>query len=147
MFFCSFFASFLALGVALFPSFALAQESELIVCVNDCGFADLIELANAVINFLMFQIAVPLATIGFAWAGWILMTSGGDPGAKKRAKDIGMNVLWGFGIAMSAWLIVDTIFDALLKPEIQTFTLALVHEVSLAPVTAFTWEMVAGLVS
>lgn len=129
-----------------FPAFVFAQ-TDLVVCTDECEFADLIKLANVVIKFLMFQIATPLAAIGFAVAGWKLMTSGGDSGAKTEAKRIGMNVLIGFGIAMSAWLVVDTIFDALLKPEIQTFTLAFVPTSTLAPAISSTWEILTTLVS
>lgn len=139
-------ASLFAFLFLFFPAFVFAQ-TDLVVCTDDCKFADLIKLANVVIKFLMFQIATPLAAIGFAVAGWKLMTSGGNTSAKEDAKKIGWSVLIGFGIAMSAWLVVDTIFDALLKPEIQTFTLAFVPTSTLAPVISSTWEILTTLVS
>jgi len=99
-------------------SIANAQEG-LVPCggVDEpaCNFTFLIQLVQKVINFLLVTVAVPLATILFAYAGWLYMSAGGDPGKVARGHQIFRNVLVGLVIALAAWLIVNTIASALLK--------------------------------
>lgn len=78
-----------------------------------CGFDELMKLINKVINFLLFTIAVPLAAIIFAYAGFLLITAGGDPAKATKAKAIIKNLLIGFIIALAAWLIINTILSTL----------------------------------
>ncbi len=81
--------------------------------VGGCGFNELMELINKVINFLLFKIAMPLAALIFAYAGFLLITAGGDPSKVTKAKAIIRNLLIGFVIALAAWLIVNTILSTL----------------------------------
>lgn len=83
---------------------------------DPCGFDDLIELANVVINNLTV-IAILGASIAFIWVGFQLLTSQGDAGAMKKAKDAGVNVLKGLFFVLAAWVIVKTITSVLLSPE------------------------------
>ena len=83
---------------------------------HPCGFNDLIALAVAVINNLVV-ISVILATIAFLWIGFTLVTSGGDTGAREKAKNAAVSVLKGFIFVLAAWLIVYTITNVLLKPN------------------------------
>ncbi len=78
-----------------------------------CGFDELMKLINKVINFLLFTIAMPLAAIIFAYAGFLLITAGGDPAKVTQAKAIIKNLLIGFVIALAAWLIINTILSTL----------------------------------
>lgn len=90
----------------------------LIVCdgVNvPCTFSHLILLTQNLISHLIV-LSTFFATGAFAWAGIILLTSGGNESAKNRAKDIFLKVLKGYLWILGAWLLVYTITSVLLKP-------------------------------
>lgn len=81
--------------------------------ITGCGFPELILLISNIITFLLFTIATPLAALIFAYAGIMLLTSGGDTGKLKTAKKIIGNLLIGYVIALAAWLIINTILSKL----------------------------------
>ena len=91
----------------------------LIVCgteaLGDCTFNSLIVLAQNLITDLIV-ISTFLATIAFAYAGFILLTSGGNESAKTKAKEIFRKVLIGYLWILGAWLLVYTITSVLLRP-------------------------------
>ena len=80
-----------------------------------CDFSSLIVLVNHLINDLVILAAL-FATAGLAYAGFKLMTSGGDEGAWKAAKATAWSVLKGFLWILVAWLLVYTITNGLLAP-------------------------------
>lgn len=86
------------------------------ICYNgaDCSFGDVMRLITSVINFLIY-LSIPIAAIAFAWAGWIMVTSGGSESKKEQAKEIFTKVAIGFIFVLSAWLIVRFITTALLQ--------------------------------
>ena len=90
----------------------------LIVCektANDpCTFGHLITLAQNLITDLII-LSTFLAVAVFAYAGFILLTSGGSVSKKEQAVKIFWNVLWGYLWILFAWLIVYTITSVLLK--------------------------------
>ncbi|OHB08539.1 MAG: hypothetical protein A3I86_02715 [Candidatus Zambryskibacteria bacterium RIFCSPLOWO2_02_FULL_39_14] len=96
-----------------------AQDFNLIVCGTDalgeCTLSDLVTLLQRLINALII-ISTFLATIAFAYAGFLLLTSGGNEGSKTKAKDIFIKVLMGYLWILGAWLIVYTISSVLLRP-------------------------------
>jgi len=88
----------------------------LIVCDGpNCKFSDLIVLAQNLINDLIV-ISTFLATAAFAYAGFILLTSGGSESAKTRAKEVFRKVLIGYLWILGAWLLIYTITSVLLNP-------------------------------
>lgn len=97
----------------------LAQSFNLIVCqgttADPCTFAKLIELLQNLINALIL-FSTLLATAAFAYAGFKLLTSGGNESAKNDAKDIFIKVLKGYLWILGAWLLVYTITSFLLEP-------------------------------
>ncbi len=99
--------------ILLVPVFFVTAAGLVPDCPNGCNFNDLMIMINRVIKFLLFTIATPLAAIIFAYAGFLLITSGGDPGKKTQAKKIIGNLLIGYIIALAAWLIVNTIVTGL----------------------------------
>lgn len=106
----------LASLVISLPLFVFAAD--LIPCGQEgdtCTFNDLAKLVQAVISFLAFYIAAPLATLAIMYAGFKYLTSMDKPGPREEAKKILQNVLIGFFFVLAAWLIVDTILDVLLK--------------------------------
>jgi uncharacterized membrane protein len=91
---------------------------KLIVCgdkIEDpCTFGHLILLAQNLINDLVI-LSTFLATAAFAYAGLILLTSGGNESKKNQAKEIFRKVLIGYLWILGAWLLVYTITKALLN--------------------------------
>lgn len=80
---------------------------------DPCNFNALMVLINRVIDFALFYLATPLAAVIFAYAGFLLITSGGSQEKMTKAKHILGNVLIGYVIALAAWLIVNTILNTL----------------------------------
>jgi hypothetical protein len=78
-----------------------------------CGFKELIDLVNKVLNFILFKLAIPIGAIMFCYAGFLLITSGGDTEARGTAKKIALGVVKGLVFAAAAWLIVHLILDTL----------------------------------
>ena len=101
----------LILATLLFPS--LAGATGLVVCGNvvtdPCTFDKLIEQVRVVINFLIFQVAAPLAAVMFAYAGFVYVTNRGSESQIKQAHEIFGNVFIGLVIALSAWLVINFI--------------------------------------
>lgn len=94
-----------------------APAPVLIVCDGpNCTFNSLLLLVERVITFLIY-ISIPLASISFAWAGFLLIFSGGSEQKKNEAKSIFTKTAIGFIIVLSAWLIIYFISKALLYDE------------------------------
>lgn len=73
-------------------------------------------LVENIINFI-FILASIFATAVIAWAGMLLLTSRGDEGQMKKAKEMIWKVVWGYVWILVAWLLVYTISNALLKDD------------------------------
>lgn len=80
-----------------------------------CDFKSLVMLVNVLINNLVI-ISTLLAVMVFIYAGFILLTSGGNPGARDRAKGMLGKVVVGYLVVLAAWIIVYTITSVLLDP-------------------------------
>ncbi len=76
----------------------------------DCHFKDLIEFVNIALDFII-KLAVVIAPISFAWAGFLILTSGGDPGKLKQGKEILVKVGIGFAIILAAYLVISFIMN------------------------------------
>ncbi len=88
---------------------------------QECGFIDLLALGQNIIKYLVL-LSIPIAALSFAWAGFLYLTSSGDTGKIKKAKEIFWKVMWGFIFILTAWLLVyvatsllDPGFNFLLK--------------------------------
>ncbi len=95
----------------------LAQSFNLIVCDGvtiPCTFSSLIQLTQNLITALI-TISTLLAVAAFAYAGFLLLTSGGSPGKKDEAKKVFTKVLIGYLWILGAWLLVYTITSVLLN--------------------------------
>lgn len=79
----------------------------------DCTECDLVALGNELLKWLIGVLMVVFAIIT-AWAGFGLVTSGGNPSAKQDAKNKLSNAIIGLIIVLAAWLLVDTVMRALL---------------------------------
>ena len=77
---------------------------------TSCDFNALMALVNKVINFILFSMAIPIAAIMFAYAGFKMVIAGGEAAhARTEAKEIFTNTIIGLIIAVAAWLIISTI--------------------------------------
>lgn len=96
-----------------FPDSGQEFESGLITCgqegLPECDFEQLLLLVNKVLRFLIFVIGVPIITLSFAYAGFLMVTSGGNPSKKDEAKSIIGNAIVGLIVLLAAWLIVRTV--------------------------------------
>ncbi len=105
----------LSLVALVVPVFVFADSAPLVPCDGvtvPCDFGALMRLVNNVIQFVLIAV-VPLAAIIFAYAGFVLLTSGGSDEKKGQAKKIFSNVAIGLVIVLAAWLIIETVIHAL----------------------------------
>lgn len=98
------------------PALSLAAEP-LVPCATStntkaCGFNDLMTLVNNIINFILFYMAIPIAAVMFAYAGFLLVTAGGEAAhARTEAKNIFTNAMIGLVLAAGCWLIIKTLLS------------------------------------
>ncbi len=78
-----------------------------------CSACDLGYLVENIIT-LLIGLSIPIAAGLFAWAGVLYFTSGANPGNIEKAKSIFRNALVGFLIAITAWLVINTLLQTLL---------------------------------
>jgi len=88
---------------------------------KECGFNDLIILANNIINSLILKVAVPLAALGFMWVGGKMILSPNKESAKTEAKQSFANIAMGFGIMLGAYILIKTVLFAFLTDEQTSF--------------------------
>ena len=96
------------------PVFSLAADG-LVPCDNvttTCDFNAFMDLINKVIRFILLDLAVPIAAIMFAYAGFLLVKAQGGE-ARTEAKKIFTNVALGLIFVAAAWLIVRTLLSIL----------------------------------
>ncbi len=84
--------------------------------LSDCHFDDLIRLGVNIINFLIV-LSTALAAVAIAYAGFLLLSSGGNSSKRTQAKDILTKVAIGLFFIIAGWLIVNQIIVALLDPN------------------------------
>ena len=108
-----FFSFFILFAPAL--SFAAQNPSllGLVTCNEKCDFNDLMTLINKVIHFVLYDMAIPIAAIMFAYAGFLLVTAGGETGAVTKARSIFTNTVLGLIFAVAAFVIIRTILSIL----------------------------------
>ena len=100
---------FLIMGTAIPLAFVYAEGNQLITCEgNGCRLCDLVFLGQMLINF-MVMIGSIVATIGFIWAGFLLVTSGGNQESRSKAKGIFTDVVVGLVIMLTGFIVVNTI--------------------------------------
>ncbi|PJC49310.1 hypothetical protein CO033_02135, partial [Candidatus Nomurabacteria bacterium CG_4_9_14_0_2_um_filter_32_10] len=78
---------------------------------HPCDFYQLLDLINKVINFIIVGLVIPIAAIMFAYAGFELLTSGGETSKREKAKSIFLNVAIGLIVVVAAFLIVQTVLS------------------------------------
>src|SRR3989344_401729 len=98
--------SFVIFLMLIMPAVSLAVNTPLVTCTDGkvCGFNELMALVNRVIQFILFDMALPIAAIMFIYAGFLMITAGGEAaGARTKAKSIFTNAVLGLVFAAAAW--------------------------------------------
>lgn len=107
-------------GASLIPCGQSAGTPDIIVngvsyvTTNPCGFNDLIILANTIIHFLMIDVAVPLAALGFMYVGGRLVILQNKESEWEKAKEGFADIGKGFAIMLGAYVLIKTILFAFL---------------------------------
>jgi hypothetical protein len=116
----------LSLGIAiLLPTLALAASDSSYTGLVPCGVSSDPNLATScqacnlvslVQNLIMFLIglAIPISMGMFAYAGILYFTQASNTENVGKAKKIFTSTAFGFVLALCAWLIVNTILNAVL---------------------------------
>ncbi len=86
-----------------------------------CDFTAFMDLINNGIDFILKFLAIPIAAIMFTYAGFKLVTSGGNTEARGQAKKIFTNATLGLIFAAAAVLIIKTILIILGYQNIGLF--------------------------
>jgi hypothetical protein len=112
------FVIILTLLVMPIISFAaeVAPNNGLVTCDNvntPCNFNSLMDTVNKVITFVLKDMVIPIAAIMFAYAGFLLVTSGGSTENRGKAKRIFTDAVIGLALAVAGWLIISTILAIL----------------------------------
>lgn len=109
--------SLLALCILLMPV-ALSYAKPLVPCDGpDCRLCDIVTLGQNIITWLIGVMAT-LCALVVAIAGLKMVTAGGNHGAVTEARNMMTNVVIGFIIILSAWLVVDTIMKMFLDEQV-----------------------------
>jgi len=112
-----FVAPLVLLVMLAVPALAFAQGGglpEKVVSCNgaDCTVCDIAKTAQNVLNTGIYLL-VFLSAVLFAWAGWKMLTAGGNSEAYAKGKSIFGNVVIGFVIVLAGWLVVDTLMKTM----------------------------------
>ena len=94
---------------------AIARAGGLVPCggpgEDACTFEHLTVMVNNVVQFALFNIAIPVAVIVVVIGGVMIMTSGGNESKIARGKQMVTGTFVGLLIAFGAWLIVETVIS------------------------------------
>jgi len=80
---------------------------------ESCTLCHLWELASNIINFLSFNLAIPMAVLLFVAAGIIFLISGGNQEKVTLARSIYNNTVIGLFIIFTSWLLIDTLLKSI----------------------------------
>jgi len=94
-------------------AYAGVHTGPIVPCTDNCNLCHFWQLGSNIINFISFNLAIPIAVLLFVVAGIIFIVSGGDENRITLAKKIFTNVVFGLIIIMSSWLLIDTLFKTI----------------------------------
>ncbi len=99
-------------GTSMFESGIVPCGTNVPGTNHPCTFADLVRLVQNITQFLLY-LAVFVATVLFAYAGFLYMFAAGNPGEISKAHRIFFDAGIGLVFMASAWLIVKLIVSVL----------------------------------
>lgn len=97
------------------------SQAALVACSDNpmtCNWCSFVATINNLIQFII-TVLVLCCVLIMMYAGFRMVTSGGDAGAAQEAKKLFTNVVIGFVIILAAWTIVDTLLKATLQDQSQ----------------------------
>ncbi len=80
-----------------------------------CGFTDFVNLINGMIQYGIELIGIAFV-IALLYAGFLYLTSGGDPSKVKKVRDVLYKIMWGMIYTLCGWVIVYFIITSLGVP-------------------------------
>lgn len=111
------FKQVLFFTIFLFFFFPLISWAELVPCFgynlvtkeDECDFQMLGRLANNVVGFIVFSLAVPVATIAILVSGVMLVIYSSNPGKRSEALNILKIAGLGLILVLSGYLVIQAI--------------------------------------
>jgi hypothetical protein len=82
----------------------------------DCTIEKLFEMIGRVYNFIVWNIATPLATLALLVGGIMILVSAGNPGLATKGRQILLVTVIGLVLVFCAWLIINFILTAIGAP-------------------------------
>ncbi len=97
---------------------AAAYPAGLVPCDGpECQACHFLQLGQGLITWFI-GIMATLAALIVAFAGFKMLTAGGNSGKVSEAKSMMTNVVIGFIILLAAWIIVDTVMKLFVKQNV-----------------------------
>lgn len=78
-----------------------------------CTVCHVFATLHRIVQFLTFQIALPLAVLLFVVAGFMLLISGANPQLRESGKKMLTTAVIGLLIVLLSWVIINTIINVL----------------------------------
>jgi hypothetical protein len=103
---------------AFFGFSSIAQAADpLVTCGGTgqprCEFSDLLDLVGRVFNFLLYDIATPLAAALIVAGGVVMTVSAGNPAWIAKGKNMVIWSIIAWVLILTSWIIVDTVLKAI----------------------------------
>ena len=80
---------------------------------QNCGFQDLMDMINRLIEYVLLVIAPAICAVYLAWGGFQYATSGANPENRSKAKGAITNALVGWLLAASCFIIIKFVMQQL----------------------------------
>lgn len=109
------FLLFLTLPVFVFSQGAPPPQNQGLVPCNgpDCTIEKFFEMLGRIYNFIVWDIATPLAIIGLTIGGIFMLISAGDPGLFGKGKEILKWSIIGLALVFGSFVIIRFILTTL----------------------------------
>lgn len=92
------------------------NQAKVKIVEEECTFQSVIDIANSIIiGWIYFTVII--ATLGFAYAGYLYITAMGSEEKIKHAHSIFYKTALGFAFVLGAWLIAYTFEQTFLTEE------------------------------
>jgi len=85
---------------------------------GECDFNDLIGAVQKAVTWGS-TFAIAFSVVVIAYAGFMYMTSGANPGQRTKANEMLKKVAIGISLILAAWLIVSLITNSLLTDNLK----------------------------
>jgi len=100
------------LSTIFVPFLAFAAEG-IVPCQDNCTITDFFKMLGNIFNFIVNDIAIPVAVVALVIGGVILLISAGNPNMVGLGKKILWSAIIGLLLALCSKLIINFILNAL----------------------------------